>query len=347
MPSVSPAQHRWIGFLHSDPAAREHSGMSKATVDEWLHADKGSPWKRAAGGIVQYRDAGGATDPTQLPGLTPTNQTTNPITAGMIQRYASMPPEKLQELAAMMGGSPQAAIIQKVLQQKRMMPNAQQQQPAQQQVPGQQAQPAPVAPVAQQPQQPTMQRRGGATPRRAMGGNMSMGQMDPSWSRSAMSQEDTGGGATGYLHGPTGGRTDAILTSAPAGSHVIPADVVSGLGEGNSMAGAGVMQRILATGPHGIPMPRAGGRLGAPRPPPLPQDHTRGGNIGGGGRGELTPVALSHGEFVVTPEQVAHWGDGDMDKGHKIFDHFIVKMRDHIIKTMKRLPPPVKAGSGK
>ena len=66
MPSVSPAQHRWIGWLHSNPDALAHSGMSRAKVDEWLHSDKGSPWK--------HRDAGGGlTDPTSpaLGGIAP------------------------------------------------------------------------------------------------------------------------------------------------------------------------------------------------------------------------------------------------------------------------------------
>jgi hypothetical protein len=49
--------------LHSNPEARAKSGMSEAKVNEWLHSDKGSPWKRRDdGGGVE----GGAPDMTNL-----------------------------------------------------------------------------------------------------------------------------------------------------------------------------------------------------------------------------------------------------------------------------------------
>lgn len=277
-------------------------------------------------------------------GLQPSNQTSNPLTQGMIQRYASMPVERLQELSSMMGGSPQGQIIQRVLQQKRAMPQATtpQQQPSPQQMP---------APGQQPGQQPsgtmsvtTAQHRGGATPRRDMGGGMSLGTLDPSWARGELRSADQGGGATGYLHGATSGRGDAILTTAPSGSYVIPADVIAGLGEGNSLAGANVMQKIISTGPGGIPLPRTGGRNTIPRPPPLPRD-AKGGAVPG--QREQTPVALSHGEFVVPPEHVAHWGGGDEKKGHAIFDRFVSEMRKQIIKTMQKLPGPVGAKTEK
>jgi hypothetical protein len=49
MPSTSAAQHRWIGWLHSNPEARAHSGMSQAKVDEWLHSDKWQPMEARYG----------------------------------------------------------------------------------------------------------------------------------------------------------------------------------------------------------------------------------------------------------------------------------------------------------
>lgn len=228
-------------------------------------------------------------------GVQLSNQTANPMQQGMIQRYSSYTPEKLQELAGVLAGTPQGQVIQRVLAQKRATPE----------------------PVVQQ-------RSGGTTPRRATGGQM---------------PADATLGATGYLHGPTAGRGDAILTTAPAGSHVVPADVISGLGEGNSLAGAAIMQRILATGPGGIPLPRSGIRTSFPRAPGAP--HQAKGGAVPQQQHEQTPVALSHGEFVVSPEHVAHWGDGDQAKGHAAFDKFIVEMRKHIIDTMKKLPGPV------
>lgn len=248
----------------------------------------------------KHEDGGG------IGGIAPTTETMSPLMQGMIQRYSAMPPDKLAQLAVMMGGSPQGQIIQRILAQKRVQPTQQ-------------------------------QNRGGVT--RAPGGMMPMGQAVPSWSRQQERSEVSGPGASGFLHGATPGRADQILTTAPAGAYVIPADVVSGLGEGNSLAGAKVMDRIIRSGPHGTPMPRGGGSRGLPHAPaPLPA--AKGGEIEGPNQ---TPVALSHGEFVVEPHHVAHWGSGDMKLGHKIFDDFVVKMREHIIGQMKKLPGPVRS----
>lgn len=239
-------------------------------------------------------EGGGITDPMAGGALAPSPQTMNPMTQGMIQRYASMAPERLRELAVMMGGSPQAQIIQRVLQQKRMAPAL---------------------------------ADGGMTP-----------NFSPWWTRSQERAETSGAGATGFLHGSTPGRADEILTTAPAGAHVIPSDVISGLGEGNSLAGAKAMEHIIRTGPGGVQMPRGGGGHGFPRPPGVPHQAS------GGSVVEQTPVALSHGEWVASPEDVLRWGNGDAKLGHRIFDHFIVEMRKLIIKTMKALPGPVRSG---
>ena len=49
---------------------------------------------------------------------------------------------------------------------------------------------------------------------------------------------DGGGVFSGYIPGTTGGRTDNKPISVKDGSYVIAADILSGLGEGNSHAGA-------------------------------------------------------------------------------------------------------------
>lgn len=280
----------------------------------------------------QHRDSGGIVDPTSssIGGVAPSPQAMNPLMQGMVQRYASLPVEKLQELAGMMGGSPQGQIVQRLLAQKRMMPQANQPQPAQAQAtPPQMAQPQ-TAP-------PGQYRRGGSMPHRAPGGGMmSPSEGSPWWARQEQGAETTGVGATGFLHGSTPGRADQILTTAPAGSHVIPADVVAGLGEGNSLAGARVMDQIIRSGPGGIPMPRGGARPNLPRPPAA-FHQSRGGET----PRDQTPVALSHGEFIVPPEHVERWGNGDAKVGHKIFDHFIMEMRKKIVSQIKKLPAPV------
>jgi hypothetical protein len=256
--------------------------------------------QQARGGIVGYDEGG------EVGGIAPSNATANPQTQGMIQRYSSMPQEKLAQLAVMMGGSPQGRVIQQILAQKRT--------------------------------QPQEQSRGGVT-RRAIGGQMSM----PQWSRTQQAQEVSGRGASGYLHGSTPGRADAILTTAPGGSHVVPSDVLGGLGEGNSAAGAKIMERLLRSGPHGVAMPKSGRGMGMPRAPAPYREVATGGDVDDDDN--QTPVALSHGEFVVSPEQVRAIGGGDLKLGHKILDDWIVAMRKQIIAMMKALPGPVRSKS--
>jgi hypothetical protein len=280
----------------------------------------------------QHRDAGGATDPSMggIGGIQPTTQSQNPMIQGLIQRYASLPTEKLSELAGSMGGSPQGQIIQKLLMQRRMQPqNA--------------PQPTASTPQAQMPQQMPMQatpmKRGGGTPRRDMGGDMGLSpsQASPWWTRSEARGADSSGPALGFLHGSTPGRADDVQTTALAGSHIIPADVVAGLGEGNSLAGARKMQEIISTGPHGTSLPRGGGGRGPPRPPGEFRD-----SKGGGISAERTKVALSHGEFAVHPRDVLRFGHGDEKAGHDYWDKFIVEQRKKQIDKLKKLPGPVK-----
>ena len=485
----------------------------------------------------QHRDTGGGVDPTQggIGGVTPSAQTMSPISQGLIQQYSALPVEKLQELAARMGGSPQGAIIRQILQRKLRQPQAQQQAPAQApQQPGgapatinpaaagtaglqmMGAQPpmarggyvrramgggfAPMDPWTQQTieQQPTVanqmsniqemqgrvrppqmqgapgmvfptpaaspipgQRHGGSVRRagggaapveirvghgapvpntplspdagfgtqsidlgpagrtaltvagflpgigplatlanlgitannylaknsssgpgpggsaqgfgpagqgaavgtqndsngppgmggvargggihRAMGGDMgvSPSQASPWWTRSeARGSEQSPGG--GFLAGTTGGRADAITTTAPGGSHVLPADVVAGLGDGNSLAGARVMDEILRSGPHGTPMERSARGMGPPRAPSVPRDagFARAGGVHGGSV-KPTPVKLSHGEIVISPEHVRMIGGGDEEKGHEAIDRFILAVRKRYAEKLRRLPPPV------
>ena len=50
---------------------------------------------------------------------------------------------------------------------------------------------------------------------------------------------------TGPLHSHVAGRTDHLPSNVPNGSYVLPADVVSGLGESNTMAGFKVAKRMF------------------------------------------------------------------------------------------------------
>lgn len=334
-------------------------GLAIAVANKWAqrhHANGGG-----IGDTMALRlDAGGGVDPSGLGGFAPSAQNQNPITQGMIQRYSSYPTEKLAELGAMLGGTPQGQIVQRLLQQRRTMPNAGQAQGQGQQQPGQTPQQVPqqIPQVSQlAPAQTQMQARGGSTrdvPHRQGGGSMAgvpLSMADPWWTRQEAFGDSRGGG---YLAGSTSGRADSIRTTAPGGAYVLPADVVSGIGEGNSLAGARVIDEMLNTGPYGQRQPQVRREMGPPRPPSgrePPALQAKGGGVHEGGAKE-TPVALSHGEYVLTPMQamslarmVAGPAVQTLKHAHKILDAFVVHMRNKNIERLKKLPGPVKETS--
>jgi hypothetical protein len=54
----------------------------------------------------------------------------------------------------------------------------------------------------------------------------------------------------GPIHSAVAGRTDHLPMHVPSGSYVLPADIVSAHGEGNSMAGYKVMRRVFGGTPY-------------------------------------------------------------------------------------------------
>lgn len=143
----------------------------------------------------------------------------------------------------------------------------------------------------------------------------------------------------GPLMGTTTGRSDKIVTNVPNGSHVLPADTLAAMGDGNSMAGL----RHAAT-----MFPHSAAHMGMTQPAGHPFG-ARGSRHGGFKQGgiahdpkDLVPVNLSHGEFVVHPADVAALGGGDIKRGHEVLDKFIIHVRDKYQKKLKNLPGPVK-----
>lgn len=126
---------------------------------------------------------------------------------------------------------------------------------------------------------------------------------------------------TGPIHSPVAGRTDHLPMHVPAGSYVIPADVVSGYGEGNTMAG---FKRLNMTFGHkgGAPKGRAEG--------------------GAAMAGEPVPIVAAGGEYVIHPDAIINIGGGDMDRGHRELDAFVKASRAKTVKTLQKLPGPVK-----
>ena len=121
----------------------------------------------------------------------------------------------------------------------------------------------------------------------------------------------------GPIHSPVAGRTDHLPMHVPSGSYVIPADIISAMGEGNTMAGFKIMNSIVE-------------QYGE-----LPKAYAEGGFAG-----DLVPIVAAGGEYVISPESVTAMGDGDMDHGHKELDEFVKKMRAKTIQTLKGLPGP-------
>jgi hypothetical protein len=55
---------------------------------------------------------------------------------------------------------------------------------------------------------------------------------------------------------------------------------------------------------------------------------------------KAVPIIAAGGEYVVPPEVVQMLGEGDTDAGHEYLDNFVKYVRDHVAKTLKKLPPP-------
>jgi len=121
---------------------------------------------------------------------------------------------------------------------------------------------------------------------------------------------------SGYIHGDTGGRTDNKPIDVAEGSYVIPSDVVSSIGEGNSHAGAAALHAQF-----GMDVP---------------------GKADGGAVGQPVPIVAASGELVVPPEKVAEIGGGDIERGHSILDAMVKHVRKKTIKTLRKLPGPKK-----
>jgi len=117
---------------------------------------------------------------------------------------------------------------------------------------------------------------------------------------------------TGSLVHSGPGRHDDMNISVPAESFVIPADIVSALGDGNTLAGFKVLDRFF---------PKAGG------------------NTPGN---DKVPIVAAGGEYVVGPEHVKRMGAGNLKQGHDRLREFVKELRAANVKRLKKLPAPVR-----
>ncbi len=117
---------------------------------------------------------------------------------------------------------------------------------------------------------------------------------------------------SGPIHSAVAGRTDHLPMHVPSGAYVIPADIVSAMGEGNTMAGFKHAESLFGA---------------------QPETKAQGGAV---------PIVAAGGEYVIHPDAVIRLGNGDMDVGHRALDQFVLKMRAKTVKKLKGLPGPQK-----
>jgi hypothetical protein len=116
----------------------------------------------------------------------------------------------------------------------------------------------------------------------------------------------------GPIHSNVAGRTDHLPINVPSGSYVIPADIISAMGEGNTMAGFKVANEVF-------------------------------GNQVPSSTHEPVEIVAAGGEYVISPENVAgRVGGGDVEIGHTNLDDFVKSYRAKTIKTLQKLPGPKK-----
>jgi hypothetical protein len=156
----------------------------------------------------------------------------------------------------------------------------------------------------------------------------------------------------GPIHSGVAGRTDHLPMHVESGSYVLPADIVSGLGEGNTVNGFKQVKRIFGGLPYNkgtVPYGGAAAAYGQGAAPygqasTAPYGGALPGESSGGKRGDAgdppVPIIAAGGEYVLHPREVEAAGDGDREMGHRVLDEFVKRLRAKTVKTLKGLPGP-------
>lgn len=133
----------------------------------------------------------------------------------------------------------------------------------------------------------------------------------------------------GSLVSTVPGRTDLHETHVPSGSYVIPADIVSGHGQGNTLAGMKFLHKKF-----GMEEPDATHKL------------ARGGKADEH-VGKPVRVKLAGGEIVVPPDKVhatmerLYKKKMTLDEAHKCMDAWVKQSRKKLRRQLAKLPGPV------
>lgn len=138
----------------------------------------------------------------------------------------------------------------------------------------------------------------------------------------------------GMIKSAVPGRTDALPITVGGGAYIVPSEHMAALGQGNSAAGGQLMNQMLGLSKKGgLRTPRAiihkQGRMKMPK------------IASGGAAPDVDIIAAGH-EYVIPPDKVAEIGGGDLDKGHRILDKWVMNTRKKYIQTLRTLAPPKK-----
>lgn len=111
----------------------------------------------------------------------------------------------------------------------------------------------------------------------------------------------------GRLPPHAGGRTDTLPIDVPPDSFVIPADVISFLGEGSSAVGHALLEK---------------------RFPQVQED------------GPGVPIMAAGDEMIIGPKSVRSLGNGSIKRGMDILHEFVLHARKEMIKETRAMKKP-------
>jgi hypothetical protein len=153
------------------------------------------------------------------------------------------------------------------------------------------------------------------------------GERPPGYARGGLApllgpRRATAKAPSGLIHSASPGRADLVAARVRRGAYIVPADVVSGLGQGNTLAGAKVLHSRL---PEAVDMASAG-----------PIDRAMGGRV----EDDSIEVRLSGGEYQIAPEQVLAIGSGDVRAGAAALDRLVAAVRAEAQQHLATTPPP-------
>lgn len=147
----------------------------------------------------------------------------------------------------------------------------------------------------------------------------------------------------GLLMSDAAGRTDRLPHAVAADSFVMPADVVAGIGQNNTLSGAKIMDGILSSGPFGTSLPKITHGRG-------PGEKFADGGYTKNDAG-ISHVMLAGGEYLVPRDKLIEMGrrmraakksraKTDLAAGHEWARDFVKMVRQKQMDFLKHAPDP-------